>query len=404
MNTKIDDKKISSKETPSVGRIGLFIDNYFPIVDGVVRVVDNYATQFIQRDIPVSVFCPRYKSFDDSTRVYPVRRISSLQLGNFEYAIPAPKSTKGLRKELLKGDYALFHVHSPFFLGRYALRIARKKKIPVIATFHSKFYDDFLQRTKMKWLSKLLTRYVVRFFEKCDVVWAVNEGTKKTLLDYGYHGDISVMPNGTHFTYPSNAKELRIEQRKEWNIKQDDFIMLFVGHLIWQKNIKVILDSLKILEDKGFSYHMIFVGEGGNSKEVKAYAEKLGLKNVRFVGAFKKQENLQKIYAVADLFYFPSVYDNAPLVLREASVMKIPALLAKDSNSAENIVDGKNGFLAVPKAENMAQKIEDIFHNKNRLEIGENASQTIPMTWDKVINQVVIEYDKIIKNYHNKNK
>ncbi|MCH5171855.1 MAG: glycosyltransferase [Erysipelotrichales bacterium] len=404
MNTKKNDENISSQGSPLEGKIGLFIDDYFPIVDGVVRVVDNYASQFAERNIPATVFCPRCKSYDDSKLCYPVQRVASLRFLGFEYPVPTPKLTRGLKRKLLEENYSLFHIHSPFFMGRYALKIARKKKIPVIATFHSKFYDDFLQITKSKTLAKWLTRYVVKTFEKCDEVWAVNESSKNTLLQYGYKGNVSTMENGTHFDYPTGGENYRKDTRNKLNLGDDELVLLFVGHLIWQKNIHLILDSLKILKNEGFKFKMIFVGEGGNEKQVHKLCEKLELNDqVTFLGAIKDKEELQKIYACADLFYFPSLYDTFSLVLREASVMKIPSLLAKDSNCSEKVIDNYNGYIEEPTAECMAKRIKEICLNKEQLrQVGENASKTIPVPWNKVIDQVVIEYNKTIKNYYSK--
>ena len=50
--------------------------------------------------------------------------------------------------------------------------------------------------------------------------------------------------------------------------------------------------------------------------------------------------------SAADLFLFPSMYDNAPLVVREAAMMGTPSVILKGSTASEVIVDGVNGFLA----------------------------------------------------------
>jgi glycosyltransferase involved in cell wall biosynthesis len=47
----------------------------------------------------------------------------------------------------------LVHAHSPFLAGREALRIAKSRNIPLVASFHSKYYDDILQVTNSRFLS-----------------------------------------------------------------------------------------------------------------------------------------------------------------------------------------------------------------------------------------------------------
>ena len=393
------DKLMQNSNHQKPLKIGLFIDVYFPIVDGVVRVVDNYAKGLRKHNVELTVFCPKIKNGHLFKCEYPVFRTNSLRVIGFEYPVPIPKLTKGLKKELMEGEYDLFHVHSPFYEGRYALKIGRKLKIPVIATFHSKYYDDFLQITKSKFIAKRLTRYIVKFFEKCDEVWAVNKSTKKTLSEYGFRGESHVMENGTHFDYPKEAENYRKETREKLHIAEDENVLLFVGHLIWQKGIQLILESLKLLKDQGFKFKMIFAGEGGHEKQVHKLCEKLELTDqVIFVGAIKEKEELQKIYACADLFYFPSLYDTFSLVLREASVMKIPSLLVKDSNCAEKTIDNYNGYLAESNVESMAQRIKEIFADKDKLHvIGETASKTIPVTWDNILDTVKDRYLEIIE-------
>ncbi len=92
--------------------------------------------------------------------------------------------------------------------------------------------------------------------------------------------------------------------------------------MIWQKNLRFIFSTLAELDARGFPYHMIFIGEGGHERMVRKYHESLGLKGrVTFGGVVKDRLLLAGIYAASQLHYFPSVYDNAPLVIREAAAV-----------------------------------------------------------------------------------
>ena len=72
--------------------IGLFVDVFYPMTDGVTIVVDNYA-QRLAKDNNVIVFCPRYigKEFDDSIFNYQVVRCRSLKVPFIDYSLPIPK-------------------------------------------------------------------------------------------------------------------------------------------------------------------------------------------------------------------------------------------------------------------------------------------------------------------------
>ncbi len=105
----------------------------------------------------------------------------------------------------------------------------------------------------------------------------------------------------------------------------------------------------------------------------------LNLENkITFLGQISDRDKLRQCYAAADLFLFPSLYDNAPLVVREAAAMGTPALISANSTTSEVITDGFNGFLAQPEEKAFSMTIEFLMHNTPLLKrVGENARSTI---------------------------
>ena len=75
--------------------IGLFIDTYYPMVDGVISVVDNYATR-LSKIANVIVFAPKFcgKDFDDSKLPYKVVRCNSIKAPIIDYSLPIPRLDK----------------------------------------------------------------------------------------------------------------------------------------------------------------------------------------------------------------------------------------------------------------------------------------------------------------------
>ena len=61
-----------------------------------------------------------------------------------------------LRKRLEEASFELVHAHAPFLAGLTARHIAKKRNIPLVATFHSKYYDDVYKGTHSKALASLL--------------------------------------------------------------------------------------------------------------------------------------------------------------------------------------------------------------------------------------------------------
>lgn len=379
-----------------------FIDNFSPAIDGVVRTVENYAS-ILSKENRVSVVAPKYYKYKDNFEYEVMRTIAiSKSKKNFAVALHS-KNTKVARK--IKSQKAqIYHAHSPFTVGHFALKEAKKNKVPIIATFHSKYKDDIYQVTHSKLITYFIMKYIIRFYNRCDYVWACSNATANTLREYGYKKQIMVMENGTDFVFPNNYEELVSKVRKKYKIEESNKNLLFVGQINWKKNIKLIIDTFKKLQEDDKSYHLYFVGSGSNESAIKEYVISNGLsKSVKFLGSIKDKEVLKGVYIASDLLFFPSIYDNAPLVLREASAMKIPSLLAKGSSAAEVVEDEVNGYVALEDVKSMEEKIIKIFSDKGKmLEVGLKASKTIPESWENVLDRVKNEYFKIIEDYNKK--
>jgi len=374
-------------------KIALFVDRFYPAMDGVVRTVDAYARAFEKNGHHCTVVCPNVgKKFRDEKK-YRVIRLPSLRIFGAEFPLSIFGMRRRDKKAFIAENFDVIHVHSPFFVGHYALWLGKKLGIPVVATFHSKYYDDAYNVTHSHFLAKIFVNYIVDFYCNADSVWACSEGAAETLRSYGYTGDITVMENGVEPMPPGDANVMESEARRRFGIPSDKRILLFVGQQIWHKNIKLVLDTTKQLSLSMPDALSVIVGSGYDSSDIKKYASHLEMNdNVMFLGEVDNKRLLYGLYLLSDLFFFPSLYDTSGLVIREAALAAIPSLLVKGSNAAYVIDDGVNGFVAENNVDAMTEKIKEIFSHDNLDEIGQNAKNTIPITWDEISKRVVDEY------------
>ncbi len=372
-----------------------FIDVFFPTLDGVVYTVDAYA-QRLNPQGRCAVIAPRSGRNREQGRGYSIFHVPSIPLPFVPFRLPLPGLSRSLRRYLKQEPFAVFHVHSPFTMGHYALRMGRRLGIPVVASFHSKYYDDILSISGSRLLARILTRYIVRFYERSDEVWVCSRSTADTLRSYGYRGELYVMQNGTNLRATENPESLRMLARDRFRLPLNKNLLLFVGQQIWQKNLRLVLDSMRLLKRKSPGFLLLVAGDGYHAGEIRSYAEQIGVSDcVCFLGKICDRELLTGLYLSADLLFFPSVYDNAPLVLREAAAAALPALVAEGSNAAEIIQDGVNGFCAPVDAFLMAEKIEFIFECCHLYRIGQQAKQSIPVSWDEVVEEVRLAYQRL---------
>ncbi len=397
--------KRTPRKAPEPGaplRAALFSDVFYPTVDGVVRTVDSYAGRLNSGGGYCCVVCPRGTGQYKDAYSYDVMRTRAFRLPGLSYLIPAPDFTPGLRRFFKENSFDVFHAHSPFLAGGFAVRTGRRLGVPVVATFHSKFYDDALNITRSRLAARLVTKYVVGFFCRVDEVWACSAAAADTLRAYGFAGKIKVMENGVDIPRDPDCEAEKTRAASEFGISGRRRVMLFVGQLIWHKNLRLILDTAKLLKDAGGGYYTVIAGSGYDGEAVKQYAADLELADcVLFTGQINDRALLRGLYAACSLLFFPSVYDNAPLVVREAALAGLPALLAAGSNSAESVTDGFNGYTCECSAEKMAEKIAVIFSDEASLAAaGENARKTIPVSWDEIVSRAADEYRGVRKRSH----
>ena len=382
-----------------------FCESFPPVMDGVANVTKNYAYWIKKKYGKAYVVTPEYPAYVDD-EIFPVLRYPSIPLvGRKPYRMGVGQHNPKLWKKLSTLNVDIVHAQSPFSAGNIALQYARQKDVPLVATFHSKFYDDFKEVTRSDVISMMMTHLVVDFFSYADAVWAVNESTRETLISYGYKGPVDVVQNGADFEIPQNLDLLVKSTNQAYGLSDDGLVFLFVGQMIKQKNIPMIIDSLSILKKSGLDFTMLFVGEGKSLEDFKDQVFRLGLsERVQFLGKILDRDRLKSIFARADLFIFPSIYDNAPVVTREAAAVGTPSVIVKGSNASEGVIHGKNGYLCNNSAESVAESILKISKDKDALQhAGQIAQKTIFRSWESIIDETVVpKYLEIIEKFKNR--
>ncbi|MBO4250709.1 MAG: glycosyltransferase [Paludibacteraceae bacterium] len=383
--------------------IGIFNDNFPPILDGVALTAQNYAYWLHTKGLDVSVvtpYAPKAGAVIDAAP-YPIYRYPSIPIPfRPPYRLGIPYVSHRFWKQWKKMKFDLVHAHCPFTTGDLALRAHREQNIPLVATFHSKYRQDFEHNVKNEKVVDWMVRHIIRFFELADEVWIPLPAVEETLREYGFKGHVEVVENGNDFYAPVKQIEaMRADMREELGLLPEETMLLFVGQHTWEKNIGFILDSLALIKEKPFQLFM--VGTGYAVREIRHRIKALGLAHqVTLLGNIHDRERLKRIYAAADLFIFPSLYDTCGLVVREAAAMHTPSLMLADSTAATAVTDGVNGFLSPDSKEEYARRIITLMEKPELLaRVGTKASKTISRSWESVMDEVVLRYRDIQESY-----
>lgn len=377
--------------------IGLFNDCFPPVMDGVSVCVQNYAYWLQKKVGGVNVITPNVPGTDYSVYDYKVIDYMSVPVPfRPPYVTGVAELDPFFVSDILKTRFKIVHAHCPFATGLAALRVANVQHIPIVGTFHSKYRDDFSRVIKSKRLVNTIIKNIIAFYEKCDEVWVPQESVKEVIREYGFKGNVEVVDNGCDLVadYP---EEYFADARKKLGIAPEEFVMLFVGQHIWEKNIRFILDGLDKVKDVPFK--MYFVGNGYAANEIRHIISENGLEDkVTMVGSITDRQTMKLYYAAADLFLFPSLYDNAPLVVREAAALHTPSLMIEGTTASSILTDGRNGFLVENSVDDFAGRIRQLAADPQLVRsAGIGASGSIVRSWEDVVGEVLDRYNSLIR-------
>ena len=147
-------------------RIAQVSDTFLPVVDGVGRVVVAYAENLSKMGHQITVCCPMYDTGHRGGYPFELVDFTGFKVpSNPQYKTGSPVMDSHYRKRIDMIPLDIIHAHSPFAAGTEALRLARQRAVPLVTTFHSKYYEDFVKATKRQTISKALISAVVNFIK-----------------------------------------------------------------------------------------------------------------------------------------------------------------------------------------------------------------------------------------------
>lgn len=375
-------------------RVGHYIDTYLPTIDGVVITVANLTRCLPCESFIATASAPR--GYNDRSEC-PVYRYASVPFpGRSYYRVGMPWLDVSFQHDIVLRAPNLVHAHTPLAAGSAAMQLARKLRVPLVASFHSKYYDDIYETTHSKALSAIGVDLIVNFYNRADCVWTVNEGTARTLRDYGYKREIDIIPNGVSIELPGDIPAARARVERRFHITPDTRLMLYIGQHILQKNLMLLLEGVARYARMA-DFMLLMVGDGPARDALEARAAELGISDrVLFAGKESDRNRLAEIYSRADLFMMPSKYDNAPLVIREAAAAGCPSLLLRGSNAAERAEDGVHAYLCDETPDSVAEAIHRAFSDdESRRAVGQGARRMFGKTWEEVAAMTYARYTEI---------
>ncbi len=383
-------------------KVGLFIDTWYPMVDGVIKVVDNYARRLVKY-CDVVVFCPKTRGYakeEDDALPYSVVRCLSVPLTALDYDLPTSALDPLFDAQIIQSGIDLVHIHSPFTVGLAGVLYAKLHGLPVVATLHSQYKQDFEKPLKLKPAVDVAMNSIMRVFNACDECWAVNGGIKELYeTEYGLTAPCKVRLNATDHQPVKDIEEAARIVNETYGIPEDATVFLFVGRINFIKNIDFTVRSLAIAKAMGLkNFRMLFAGKGQDEDKLAQLVKSEGLEDEVVMCGLTDKPMLENLYSRAKLFLFPSLYDANSLVQIEAACQGTPTVFLEGARTAATVTAGVNAYVSKPGEENYARMILDIMEHPQEYErISATAKKDLYINWDDVVKDVYSDYCSFVR-------
>lgn len=334
-------------------RIGFFTDSYRPYMSGVVRSIDTLIAELSALGHETFVFAPGYPSHTRREgNVFRFVSIPSPAHREFRLGIPVSWRLAGTAADL---RLDLVHVHAPFLLGQLGARLARRRGIPLVFTYHTMYHHYTHYLPVARGISQgLALRWGRDFCNRCDLVIAPTASVRDFLASQGVRVPVEVVPTGI---YPQRFRQGDPTWlRRDYSLK-DRRILLYAGRLAPEKNIPFLLRSFVRVRAARPDAHLVLAGGGPQEAALRTLVADLGLAgSVTFTGHLPDQE-LVHCYAGADLFAFPSTTDTQGIVLIEAQAAGLPVVAVRSFGTSDMVAHGRDGLLCDPSEAAFARAV-----------------------------------------------
>lgn len=227
----------------------------------------------------------------------------------------------------LTPDVVHCHLYSATRIGGMAAKIAGVPN--VIETIH---LEEVWRRGLKKWFFCSMDAIIGRLF--VDKYIAVSSAVSRFYQKNKWVPDnkISVIHNTT--------EDINEDVKSK---KYFSFRIGFLGRLVYQKGIDILIQAINILKEDNIECHLYIGGTGPLKSDLEMQVQRLGIEdNVTFLGNVSDKN---KFFNNIDIFVLPSRFEGFPLVLLEAGLYNMPVVATRVSGNPEIIYHEESGIL-----------------------------------------------------------
>ena len=374
------------------------------VIGGLSRVVWALSRQLVKDGMEVHVVTADHPgteeySLDDGVHVHRVKSqtdatpdfitwVSRLNIGMLQYSIK-------LHQEV---TFDVVHAHD-WMVTDAAWVMKSGFGIPLVSTIHA------TEQGRMGGIHTDMQRYVNQMewrltFESWRGI--VNSHHMRNELQHLFNlpvDKIRMIPNGTdpsHFDFEFDPAPLR-----NLYARAEQKIVLYVGRLVNEKGVQVLLEAAPQVLQNYPGTQFLIVGTGYFMDELKSRAHHLGVDhNVKFLG-YVGDEELLKLYKIADIVAIPSLYEPFGIVALEAMAAKVPAVVSDVGGLRDFVRHMETGITTYAgNPQSLAWGLLEVLRNPGLAEnLRRNALESVQnvYNWKVISDQTYAVYQEVVK-------
>ncbi|MBC7324171.1 MAG: glycosyltransferase, partial [Moorella sp. (in: Bacteria)] len=224
----------------------------------VVRSIVTFSNELRKLGHRVSIFAPNYNTCRPEKDIYRFRSLKAPTFKEFALALPfAP----ALPRTIHQLGIDLIHVHSPFLMGQLGAHMARKCRLPLVATYHT-LYEEYVHYFPLApgLMRRAVRHYTISFCNRCRLVITPTETISSYLKENGLKAPVVSIPTGIELERFQELDSTWL--RRHLQLPAEAILLLHVGRLGKEKNIPFILEAFATIHRQMAAAHLILVGSG----------------------------------------------------------------------------------------------------------------------------------------------
>jgi len=218
----------------------------------------------------------------------------------------------------------------------------------------------------------------------CKAIHTISNTTENDLKKFGAKKPIHVI-------------EPALENIPQRNFDPDPKQFVYVGRLIFYKNLEVVIKAINIVHKLEPDVKLIIVGDGPQKQQLQSIVKKLKLENNILFKSYVLNDEKMDIISKSNAMVFPSLCEGFGLVILEAFSQSRPVLVSNIKPMSDIVSDGKTGFVLNPHDENswakaMLKLVKEITLSNT---MGKNGNDVLKTKHDQKL-----MYEKILNMYN----